>query len=109
MFLKALGPFLVCVIGIVVVAAGKWTDGKGPIKIVKTIPHGLPPFTANMWVPVNYIDRLLPLSFIVMAVDMLESTSIARALARKNDYGEWQATGATARITTHSTTNKEGP
>jgi hypothetical protein len=32
MFLKALGPFLACVIGIVVVVAGKWTNGKGPIK-----------------------------------------------------------------------------
>jgi hypothetical protein len=33
MFLKALGPFLACVIGIVVVVAGKWTNGKGPIKV----------------------------------------------------------------------------
>lgn len=40
MFLKALGPFLACVIGIIVVVAGKWTNGKGPIKIVKNIPHG---------------------------------------------------------------------
>lgn len=88
MFLKALGPFLACVIGIVVVAAGGWTNGKGPIKIVKNIPHGLPPFTANQWAPISRIDKLLPLAFIVMAVDMLESTSIARALARKNGYGE---------------------
>lgn len=89
MFLKALGPFLACVIGIVVVAAGKWGNGKGPIKIVKNIPHGMPPFTANQWAPISRIDKLLPLAFIVMAVDMLESTSIARALARKNNYGMW--------------------
>lgn len=87
-FLKALGPFLACVIGILVVVAGKWTNGKGPIKIVKNIPQGMPPFTANLWAPISRIDKLLPLAFIVMAVDMLESTSIARALARKNGYGE---------------------
>jgi hypothetical protein len=28
MFLKALGPFLACVIGIAVVAAGKWGNGE---------------------------------------------------------------------------------
>lgn len=35
-FLKALGPFLACVIGILVVVAGKWTNGKGPIKVSNT-------------------------------------------------------------------------
>lgn len=88
MFLKALGPFLACVIGIIVVVAGKWTNGKGPIKIVKNIPQGMPPFTANLWAPISNLEKLLPLAFIVMAVDMLESTSIARALARKNGYGK---------------------
>lgn len=57
------------------------------LQIVKNIPHGLPPFSANQWAPISRIDKLLPLAFIVMAVDMLESTSIARALARKNNYG----------------------
>jgi MFS superfamily sulfate permease-like transporter len=42
-------------------------------------------------VPIGNIRQLLPLAFIVMAVDMLESTSIARALARKNGYGESQS------------------
>lgn len=87
-FLKALGPFLACVVGILVVVATHSTDGKGPIRIVKTIPQGLPPFTANLWAPIIHLDKLLPLAFIVAAVDMLESTSIARALARKNNYGE---------------------
>jgi sulfate transporter 4 len=62
--------------------------GKGPIKIVKNIPQGLPPVSIQDWVPIGNIRQLLPLAFIVMAVDMLESTSIARALARKNGYGE---------------------
>uniref|UniRef100_A0A383W800 STAS domain-containing protein n=1 Tax=Tetradesmus obliquus TaxID=3088 RepID=A0A383W800_TETOB len=86
MFLKALGPFLACSIGIAVVAAGKWGNGKGPIKIVKNIPQGLPPVSIQDWVPIGNIGQLLPLAFIVLAVDMLESTSIARALARKNGY-----------------------
>jgi MFS superfamily sulfate permease-like transporter len=59
------------------------------VQIVKNIPHGMPPFSANQWAPITNIDKLLPLAFIVMAVDMLESTSIARALARKNSYGKW--------------------
>lgn len=61
--------------------------GKGPIKIVKNIPQGLPPVSIQDWVPIGNIGQLLPLAFIVLAVDMLESTSIARALARKNGYG----------------------
>jgi MFS superfamily sulfate permease-like transporter len=55
---------------------------------VKNIPQGLPPVSIQDWVPIGNIRQLLPLAFIVMAVDMLESTSIARALARKNGYGE---------------------
>eukprot|EP00882_Tetradesmus_deserticola_P021979 GHRQ01023841.1.p1 GENE.GHRQ01023841.1~~GHRQ01023841.1.p1 ORF type:complete len:132 (-),score=27.63 GHRQ01023841.1:317-712(-) len=62
--------------------------GKGPFKIVKNIPQGLPPVSIQDWVPIGNIRQLLPLAFIVMAVDMLESTSIARALARKNNYRE---------------------
>lgn len=78
LFLKALGPFIACVIGIVVVVAAGFSDGKGAIKIVKKIPQGLPPVTIQHWVPVKNLGNILPLAFIVMAVDMLESTSIAR-------------------------------
>lgn len=78
LFLKALGPFIACVVGIVVVVAGGWTSGKGPIKIVKNIPQGLPDVTIQQWAPLEHVHELLPLAFIVMAVDMLESTSIAR-------------------------------
>ncbi|KAF8060559.1 SULTR2 [Scenedesmus sp. PABB004] len=86
LFLKALGPFIACVVGIAVVAGFGWGNGKGPIKIVKTIPSGLPPVSIGLWAPISNLGKLLPLAFIVMAVDMLESTSIARALARKNGY-----------------------
>ncbi len=39
---------------------------------------GLPPVTIQQWVPVQNLGTLLPLAFLVMAVDLLESTSIAR-------------------------------
>ncbi|WIA23008.1 hypothetical protein OEZ85_001360 [Tetradesmus obliquus] len=88
MFLKALGPFCACCIGIAVVAAAGWADGRGPIKIVQHIERGLPHFTADQWAPIESpgLGVLLPLAAIIAAVDMLESTSIARALACKNGY-----------------------
>jgi hypothetical protein len=38
----------------------------------------------DQWVPVQDVGPMLTLAAIVMLVDLLESTSIARALARKN-------------------------
>ncbi|KAJ9521922.1 hypothetical protein QJQ45_024793, partial [Haematococcus lacustris] len=46
----------------------------------------LPPLSIHMWAPVEGVGPLLGLGVIVMLVDLLESTSIARALARKNGY-----------------------
>eukprot|EP00878_Enallax_costatus_P007429 GHUV01007780.1.p1 GENE.GHUV01007780.1~~GHUV01007780.1.p1 ORF type:complete len:422 (+),score=57.02 GHUV01007780.1:303-1568(+) len=83
-WIGALGPILACVIGIVAVVAGK-LDKKG-IKIVKTIPQGLPSPTISWWLPLKNPGAMLGLAAIVMLVDLLESTSIARALARKHGY-----------------------
>jgi sulfate transporter 4 len=82
-FLAALGPISACVIGIVVVVAAK--PGK-LIKIVATIPAGMPPVTVGRWAPIDGVGALMALALVVMVVDLLESTSIARALARKNGY-----------------------
>lgn len=38
----------------------------------------MPHFTVGQWAPVDNLDKVLPVAFIVMAVDLLESTSIAR-------------------------------
>ncbi|KAI8466625.1 MAG: proton/sulfate transporter [Monoraphidium minutum] len=81
-FMSALGPISACVIGIVVVVGGKFTH----IKIVGRIPAGLPPFTAATWAPIENVGDMMGLALVVMVVDLLESTSIARALARKNGY-----------------------
>lgn len=43
---------------------------------------GLPPPTIHWWVPVKDVGPMLGLAAVVMLVDLLESTSIARALAR---------------------------
>jgi hypothetical protein len=43
---------------------------------------GLPPPTIHLWVPVKDIGGMMSLAVVVLLVDLLESTSIARALAR---------------------------
>nr|AWG96598.2 putative H+/sulfate transporter [Scenedesmus acutus] len=85
-WLAPLGPMAAAVIGIIVVVVGRFNYLGAPIKVVLNIPKGLPGVTVKDWLPFQYVDTLVPLAFIVMLVDMLESTSIARALARKNDY-----------------------
>lgn len=49
-------------------------------------PPGLPGPTVNLWFPINDISQMLPLAMVIMLVDLLESTSIARALAAKGGY-----------------------
>lgn len=43
---------------------------------------GLPPPSIHKWVPISNLGGMLGLAAVVMLVDLLESTSIARALAR---------------------------
>jgi MFS superfamily sulfate permease-like transporter len=47
---------------------------------------GLPHPTVGMWMPMDDFSKLAPLAVVVMLVDLLESTSIARALAAKGKY-----------------------
>jgi sulfate transporter 4 len=47
---------------------------------------GLPPLTINRWFPITNFPGLIKLAIIVWIIDLLESTSIARALAMKNGY-----------------------
>jgi sulfate transporter 4 len=48
------------------------------IKIVEKIPAGLPPVTIQYWAPVKNVSGMMGLAIVVMIVDLLESTSIAR-------------------------------
>lgn len=47
---------------------------------------GLPAVTVGWWSPFHDFQKLAPLAVVVMVVDLLESTSIARALAAKGNY-----------------------
>ncbi|MEW5297662.1 MAG: hypothetical protein WDW36_000857 [Sanguina aurantia] len=83
---RPLGPLTACIIGLVSVACG--VGGKG-IRTIGNIPAGLPPITVSWWFPGGQMDnfsQLFTTALVVMAVDLLESTSIARALAMKNRY-----------------------
>jgi MFS superfamily sulfate permease-like transporter len=47
-------------------------------------------------VPIDNVGELFPLALVVMIVDLLESTSIARALAGKNGWAGGAGAGACA-------------
>ena len=56
------------------------TLDRGGIAIVSSIPKGLPGFTGDLWFPMvdpGFSDLFIP-AIVIMAVDLLESTSIAR-------------------------------
>lgn len=56
------------------------------VNMLCTMLAGLPHLTIGWWAPVEKFGQLMPIAIVVMLVDLLESTSIARALARKNGY-----------------------
>ncbi|GFR50731.1 hypothetical protein Agub_g12988 [Astrephomene gubernaculifera] len=83
-WLRPLGPITVCIIALCAVYIGH-VDQKG-IKVIGSIQKGLPAPTVGWWSPMPDFLDLLPIAVVVMLVDLLESTSIARALANKNKY-----------------------
>ncbi|KAG2433274.1 hypothetical protein HXX76_008342 [Chlamydomonas incerta] len=83
-WLRPLGPISVCIIALCAVYIGH-VDQKG-IKIIGSIKKGLPTPTVGWWTPMPDFVDLIPIALVVMLVDLLESTSIARALANKNKY-----------------------
>ncbi|KAI7843852.1 hypothetical protein COHA_002403 [Chlorella ohadii] len=96
-FLKALAPLTVCVISIALMnifGCYKPTESckpqpcvQGPkIKPIGKIPSGLPDFTAGWWLPLFNVSRQMVLAVLICMVDICESISIAKALARVNKY-----------------------
>ncbi|KAI7843851.1 hypothetical protein COHA_002402 [Chlorella ohadii] len=96
-FLKALGPLTVCVISIALMNIFGWykpTESckpqpcvQGPkIKPIGKIPSGPPDFTAGWWLPLFNVGRQMVLAVLICMVDICESISIAKALARVNKY-----------------------
>ena len=83
-FIRPFGPLFVCIVGISSVYIGQVdTLDRGGLAVVGAIPAGLPPWTANQWAISGSsiaptFGALFPTAIVVMFVDMLESTSIAR-------------------------------
>ena len=47
-------------------------------------PAGLPDFTAGWWLPLYNVGRQMTLAVLICMIDICESISIAKALARVN-------------------------
>ncbi len=65
-WLRPLGPITACIIGLCAVFIGK-VDTKG-IKIIASIPKGLPSPTVGWWLPMPDFAKLMPVAVIVMLV-----------------------------------------
>nr|XP_043616940.1 sulfate transporter 4.1, chloroplastic-like [Erigeron canadensis] len=79
-FLRAGGPLTAVVLGTAFVKIYHPSS----ITLVGDIPQGLPPFS----IPKNFshVKSLIPTSFLITGVAILESVGIAKALAAKNGY-----------------------
>ena len=53
---------------------------------VGKIPKGLPHETATWWFPMPQFGQKLGYAVVICLIDLLESLSIAKALAAKNHY-----------------------
>lgn len=92
-FLKALGPLTVTGLSIAVTAGlhlgcSSKTKDFNPkcVRVVGKVPKGLPHQTATWWFPMSNAGAKVGLALLVCAIDVLESISIAKALAYKNRY-----------------------
>ncbi|EFN58438.1 hypothetical protein CHLNCDRAFT_19800, partial [Chlorella variabilis] len=87
-YLKALGPLTVCVISIALMNIFNWYEPKDKpyIKPIGNIPSGLPSFTGSWWLPLFDVGRQMTLAVLICMIDVCESISIAKALAKVNKY-----------------------
>ena len=92
-FLKALGPLTVTGLSIAVTAGlhlgcSSATKEFNPrcVRVVGKVPKGLPHETVTWWFPMSNVGAKVGLALLVCAIDVLESISIAKALAYKNRY-----------------------
>ena len=76
----ALGPISVATLSITAVYLGNLQQKAG-IAIVGSISGGLPGCTISWWFPMNSFPRLAATAVVISFVSLLESISIARALA----------------------------
>ncbi|KAK6929296.1 STAS domain [Dillenia turbinata] len=79
-FLRAAGPITGVVLGTVFVKIFHPSS----ISVVGDIPQGLPKFSIPKGL--EYVKSLIPTTFVITGVAILESVGIAKALAAKNGY-----------------------
>jgi len=84
-WLRALGPLTVTILGIVISAACN-LKAKGDIPLVGTIPAGLPSPTVSLWTPIDDFSQLFLVVISITIVGFMESISIGKQLAAKHKY-----------------------
>jgi sulfate transporter 4 len=85
-FISYFGPLFVVILSTSLTYCYNWGSAPVAIRITGSILAGLPGPTTSWFFPMtNFIQKLL-LALIVFFIDLLESISIARALAVKNGY-----------------------
>lgn len=75
-----MGPISVASLSITTVYLGNLQQRAG-IAVVGSITGGLPGFTAAWWVPMDHFPQLATTAVVISFVSLLESISIAKALA----------------------------
>ncbi|KAK9843672.1 hypothetical protein WJX81_001934 [Elliptochloris bilobata] len=86
-WVRAIGPLSVTILSIAITSIFRLYNNPHNIRIVGSIPQGLPKETVTWWfpMPANF-TRLALLAVVICLIDVLESISIAKALAYKNRY-----------------------
>ena len=86
--LKALPTqLIVVVVGIILVASARLDqEGNGNIKIVGTVPEGLPPGSNPLKLAADNIGALLPVAFNLSLIGFLESIAVAKKYAQEYGY-----------------------
>jgi len=77
---------VVVILSTVLVGHYHWNDPPVSIQVVGVIPAGLPGPTVGLFFPMTNAGPKFLLAALVCLVDMLESISIARALALRHNY-----------------------
>ncbi|KAK9819516.1 hypothetical protein WJX74_003191 [Apatococcus lobatus] len=84
--LRALGPLTVTIISIAIMNIWGLMKAPASIRVVGKIPKGLPGSTVGMFSPIHDFPSKIGLAIVVCLIDILESISIARALALRGKY-----------------------
>ena len=92
-WLKALGPLTVTIVSTLItwgfhLGCDPKNKAFNPkcVRVVGKVPHGLPHQTVTWLAPMPNLGAKFGLAILVCAIDVLESISIAKALAFKNRY-----------------------